>query len=76
MVLGQYRFFRTNWFWEERNCTTFINELRPGQTGLNWDTFVNELRPAQTDLSWETFINELRSRQTGFGRIELGHLVK
>ena len=50
--------------------------LRPGQTGLNWDTFVNELRPAQTDLSWDTFINELRSRQTGFGRIELGHLVK
>lgn len=61
---------------QERNCTTFINELRPGQTGLNWDTFVNELRPAQTDLSWDTFINELRSRQTGFGRIELGHLVK
>ena len=65
MWVGQYRFSRMNWFWEERRLG---KPVLGGQTlghFYQWAEFWGLGKAVCGDRNWATFINELRSGHIG-----------
>ena len=65
MWVGQYRFLRMNWFWEERRLgKPVLGEQKLGHF-YQWAEFWGLGKPVCGDRNWATFINELRSGHIG-----------